>query len=322
MKAILGDSFHYIFGAALEVKLVELVAEELKDRVNRSITRMGEPDSLRETEGPAPQSNLQDTNARKMAFVIAGILRKMFLAPDCQGSQDTRSTELSCLEEVRSLEYDSEDEQGSQSTDSSELSSLEEVKSLEEDDDSEEDATEFSASSAEELPKREKTFLDVFLVELVELIADSTETSVFEVDFGGMMARLREKTAGELKSTLPQTVGNIPILIFKELCQEFGSAKLLQSAMVSSDMAFEEAVAELLKAKLQKSEGETSVGGVSGKKTNKSCSGCEVLNEENGSTPPPERKKEHSAVFRMFSSMARILRRPFTCCSSSGSLDD
>ena len=344
MEASLGDSFHFGFGAALDSKqkrshlseqLTELFAIEVAEEVNCSLSLMGGSDSLREEGEPAPKSETYNSKIEMMVHLVAAILSELLNDSKNQGSQDTDSSEHSCLEEATSFEYDSEDKKGPQDTDSSELSCPEESTSLE-DDDSEEDATEFFAYTVEEVLERAKTFLAVFLAKLVEHIPDSTKTSILDVDFERILARLIEKTAGELKSTLPQTVGNIHIPIFKKLCREFGSAKLLQSAMMSSDLAFEEAVAEFLKAQLEKSGGETcSVvrkARFFGKRTNKVSPACLVLEEavphsnimdkRNGSTPPPERKKKRPAIVRMFSSIARILRRPFTCCSSSGSLDD
>ncbi|XP_044195567.1 uncharacterized protein LOC122972484 isoform X4 [Thunnus albacares] len=50
---------------------------------------------------------------------------------------------------------------------------------------------------------------------------------------------------------------------------------------------------------------------------------CEVIQLENGSTQtPPPKKKKRPAVTRMFSSLAKVLRKPFTSCISGGSQDD
>lgn len=57
---------------------------------------------------------------------------------------------------------------------------------------------------------------------------------------------------GELNSCLPHTDGNIHIPVCKELSREFGSAKLVQAAMVSAEETFVEAVVKILKAQLQK----------------------------------------------------------------------
>ncbi|XP_071348821.1 uncharacterized protein [Trachinotus anak] len=196
-------------------------------------------------------------------------------------------------------------------------------------------STKPSASSVEELAQQDKTFLAVFLGKLVEHIADSTKTSIFDVDFDGMLTRLRERTRGKLCSTLPQTVGRIHISVYRKLCLEFGSAKLLQAAMASGDGAFEDAVLKTLKMKLLKSTEETSsfvkkVKRFFGRRhvkvspasevQNASVSHHEVLDQDNGSTPPPPSDKQtRPAIVRMFSTVARFLRKPFASCISEAS---
>ncbi|XP_071320964.1 uncharacterized protein [Trachinotus anak] len=192
-----------------------------------------------------------------------------------------------------------------------------------------------SARSEEEMPQQEKTFLTAFLGKLVEHIASSTKTSIFDVDFDGMLTRLRERTRGKLCSTLPQTVGKIHISVYRNLCLEFGSAKLLQAAMASGDGTFEDAVMKTLKMKLLKSTEKTSSFGKKVKRffsrrdtkvspacevSNASVSRHEVIDQDGGSGPlPPSHKQTRPAIVRMFSTVARFLRKPFACCTSEAS---
>ncbi|XP_071319933.1 uncharacterized protein [Trachinotus anak] len=192
-----------------------------------------------------------------------------------------------------------------------------------------------SARSEEEMPGQDRTFLAVFLGKLVEHIASSTKTSIFDVDFDRMLTRLKERTRGKLCSTLPQTVGKIHISVYKNLCLEFGSAKLLQAAMASGDGTFEDAVMKTLKMKLLKSTEKTSSFGKKVKKffsrrdtkvspscevSNASVSRHEVIDQDDGSGPlPPSNKQTRPAIVRMFCTVARFLRKPFACCTSEAS---
>ncbi|XP_029308692.1 uncharacterized protein LOC115022033 [Cottoperca gobio] len=186
-----------------------------------------------------------------------------------------------------------------------------------------------SGETEEELPQRDETFLVCFVCKLVDHIAHSTKTTIYNVDLDLMLERLNKSTVGSL--SLPQTVGNIHIPVYKELCHQFGSAARLQAAMVSKDGKFEEAVAKTLKAQLQKSSRKNISFMAKVKKTfcrksrkvapiietNTSVSHTEVIELVNGSTPPPQRRQKFPAIRRMFASAAKFLRNPFSQCISA-----
>ncbi|XP_059180226.1 uncharacterized protein LOC131959138 [Centropristis striata] len=178
------------------------------------------------------------------------------------------------------------------------------------------------STSRKEFTPKEKIFLSVFVCKLLDHIAHSTKTSAQDLDFDGIVKNLM-KILGEKSFCLPQTVGNLHITIFKELCLEFGSAKQLCAAMICEGVVFEEAVAKELKRQLQKASCPSFVTKVfrffkiRSKKVvpiyevNTSVSQSGVL-LENGSTPLPQKKKKCPAIIGMFSAIAKILRKPFT----------
>ncbi|XP_056226111.1 uncharacterized protein LOC130165151 [Seriola aureovittata] len=187
-----------------------------------------------------------------------------------------------------------------------------------------------SKDLSDEFPQRDKTFLIVFLGKLVEHTADSTRTSIYDVDIDGILTGLRDRTGGKLHFTLPKKVGKTHIPVYRKLCREFGSARRLQAAMASNDVTFQDTLVKILKAQLQKSSGETSSFMERGRRffhrrttrvtpfyegSDKPASHLEVID-----SPPPNTRKR-PAIIRMFSFMAKTLRKPFTSCIK-GSQDD
>lgn len=154
---------------------------------------------------------------------------------------------------------------------------------------------ECSASPVHKLVQQDKSFLIMFISKLVAHIIESTNTPLFNVDVEDIVARLRKRLHGKLSSTLPQTVGEIHIQVFRKLCREFGSAHLLQVAMASRDEAFEKAVLKTLEVQLQMNSEDTS----------------NFVN--NGPTAQTETQQQ-PAIVRMFSSMTNFLRRSCNMC--------
>ncbi|XP_044044098.1 uncharacterized protein LOC122872228 [Siniperca chuatsi] len=340
IQASLGNSLHSCFGAALGIVqekshnseiLLELFGAEVKRRVNHSLAVIRSVSSW-QSEEPAESETSNESHTDDMVYYIIHILKCLINKDEHESPEDIEClgsdfSEGSIPDEVTDVEeFSAGDDEMICSVSEAQSSDLSGCQSVE-----------CPASSAEELPQREKTFLTVFLGKLLDHIAHSTKTSVVDVDFDKMLECLWERTGREISAALSQNVGNIHIPIYKELCREFGCAKLLQAAMLSSDVTFEEAVARTLKAHLQKSSRKassfvTKVGRFFSRKTRKvapvceintSASHSEVINLEktleNGSTPPPQRKQKRSAIMRMFSTAARILRKPFTSCISDGS---
>ncbi|GLD64829.1 uncharacterized protein AKAME5_001634200 [Lates japonicus] len=398
IQASLGSSLHLCFGAVLGVEqgwspdsdeLVELMARDVMQRVNRSLNLFRGPDSFPNAEQPAVQPQRCESHTEEMVHCVTNILRACLRSRFDTGDRGNLHSDLSddysddmsniecfsegdafaewvrlevcCSDELMYFEDFSEDDDISQpvsfeDTDEGENDAIVDsvvsedcctdkehediskndviVESVisedcctdeEPDDTCQDDAI---AEPVPSLPQQDKTFLAVFLGKLVEHIAESTRTSICNVDFDGILTRMREKMVRESSSTLPQTVGEIHILIYRELCREFGSAMLLQAAMLSSDVAFEEAVLKFLKVQLQRnSEGLVKrMRRFFKKRSNRVSPACEGSNlsaskrednnMENESTPPPVTSQRCPAIMRMFSSVARILKKPFTSCTN------
>lgn len=337
IQASIGNSFHRCFGATLDVpqersadseKLVELFAAEVKKRVNRSLAVIR---CNRSTSSESETSSASHTE--DMVYYVIQILswcfsrKDSFELPNDEGSLNGDSYEGSSADEVTYVEEFIPEEPAmpemtcslSDREGSVISGSLSVQRSV--------------SSSAEEPPQQKKTFLAVFLGKLLDHICHSTKTSICDVDFDGMLERLGEKTVGELNSNLPQTVGDFHISIYEELCREFGSAKLLLAAMVSGDVAFEDAVARTLRGRLLKSSKKTvrfatKVRTILAKTTSKVSPDCEtatssshseVIDLESGSTAPLTRKRKRPAFARIISFVARRMRKRFTCCSDHAS---
>ncbi|TKS89809.1 hypothetical protein D9C73_023938 [Collichthys lucidus] len=104
-------------------------------------------------------------------------------------------------------------------------------------------------STREKVSKGEKTFLAVLLAKVLDHVTESTKTSILALNFDGILNDLI-KTVEE--TSFPATCGNLHLSMYDNLCKEFGSAKLLQAAIMSEDLAFAEAFARELKTQLEK----------------------------------------------------------------------
>ncbi|KAG8008811.1 ORM1-like protein 3, partial [Nibea albiflora] len=104
-------------------------------------------------------------------------------------------------------------------------------------------------SIQEKFSKGEKTFLAVLLAKVVDHIAETTKTSILALDFDGILNKLIVTVE---ETNFPPTCGNLDLSMFDNLCKEFGSAKLLQAAIMSEDLAFAEAFSRELKTQLEK----------------------------------------------------------------------
>lgn len=291
IEASLGNALHCCFGAAMGVaqqksydseKLVEMFAADVKRKVNQSLAPIRGPAAFTQPQGSAAELETYTSYAEDMIFHIVRILRRCKMA---------QSFEIHYKETPDS--------------DYSDSSYPDEVTDVEE----------FWLEDSETVRTEEKlsAFLAAFLKKLIDHITDSTNTSRFDVDFDRMLSRLREWAVEELSCTLPETIGNIHIPVYKDLCRQFGSAKL-QAAMMSTEGTFEEAVVKILKAQLQKSTREK-VGFL---KTVRRFFSCRRTSKV---APSPSRKKKRPGIIKKSSFVARTLRKMFTCCISNGSKD-
>ncbi|XP_054864701.1 uncharacterized protein LOC111566534 [Amphiprion ocellaris] len=288
IRCSLGDSLHRCFGEALGLeqertheseKLVELFGFEVMKKVNRKLALMEAPTSSQQTKTSEASAA---SHTEDMARLVADILRK------CKKHQawlDSDESGGCCPDEVTPVEELRAE--GAEPTQSSDQAGC-----LRQD---------CSTSSTEEVLPNE-TFLATFLWRLLDHIATETRTPI-PVDFYGMLVRLIESTEEELTSALPQTPSNLHVCIYKKLCQEFGSAEELLSAVASNPVAFEEAAARTLKAKLAKSKKNVSfvkkVSRFFHKKTSKVTQGCEkntsdVRKQESG----PQEKKSFRILLK------------------------
>lgn len=308
MQASLGNSFHLCFGAALGVtqqksydseRLVEMLAADVKMRVNQSLALISEPASITQLDGAAAELERYTSDAEDMVFHIVHILRRCKIAQryemSCKDCPDSDYSDCSWSDEV---------------TDEEEFY--------------------FADCTEEELSQQDTAFLTAFLKKLIDHITNS-KTSRLNLDLDRMLSCLREKAVGELSYNLPTTVGNIHIPVCKKLTQQFGSAKLLQAAMMSNEGTFEEAVVKILKAQLQKTEENVSFLKKVRRSFCKRISKVAPLCEENISVSPSEAinqdkeptltKKKCPAVIKMLPPVARTLIQTLTCCISNGSKD-
>ncbi|KAE8283882.1 hypothetical protein D5F01_LYC17209 [Larimichthys crocea] len=104
-------------------------------------------------------------------------------------------------------------------------------------------------SIQEKFSKGEKTFLAVLLAKVLDHVTECTKTSILALDFDGILNELIETVE---EASFPATCGNLHLSMYNNLCKEFGSAKLLQAAIMSEDLAFAEAFARELKTQLEK----------------------------------------------------------------------
>ncbi|KAA8579337.1 hypothetical protein FQN60_010677 [Etheostoma spectabile] len=331
IQASLGHSLHECLGEALEVveercedaeQLLRLVAEEVADKINRTLAATRRPTSSSQSEESVWCVSPRTTQL--MVFHVAKILsrcvvRKYNIVP----SEELRLVSVSSGASSPDDESTAE-EPNSERTDGSLVESPgpDLVISV---------SSASPAATKEELTQGEKTFLAVFLGKLLDHIAHSTKTSVLDLNFDGLLENLR-RIAEETGFTLPQTVGNLHRAIFKKLCVEFGSKKLLHAAIGSEGLAFEEAVARELRVLQQKATHKKPSFGTNVRRifrrSNKVSPACDVetFNSQVGlleseSTPRYQKKQKGppGAINRMFSTMARILKKPFTSCTSPGS---
>lgn len=293
IEASLGNALHCCFGAAMGVaqqksyeseKLVEMFAADVTRKVNQSLAPIVGPVSFTQPQGSAAELETYASYAEDMISHVVRILRRCKMA---------QSFEIRYNESLDS--------------DYSDSSYPDEVTDVED----------FWLEGLETVRTEAKltAFLAAFLKKLTDHITESTDTSRLDVDLDTMLSRLRERAEGELRCTLPETVGNIHIPVYKKLCRQFGSAKLLQAAMMSTEGTFEEAVAKTLKAQLQKSTRER----VSLLKTVR-----RFFHRRTSKVAPSSSRKNtdtQPAIIKMFSSVARTMRKMFTCCISSGSKD-
>ncbi|TKS89434.1 hypothetical protein D9C73_023559 [Collichthys lucidus] len=104
-------------------------------------------------------------------------------------------------------------------------------------------------SIREKFSKGEKTFLAVLLAKVLDHVTESTKISILALDFDGILHNLIETVE---EASFPATCGNLHLSMYDNLCKDFGSAKLLQAAIMSEDLAFAEAFARELKTQLEK----------------------------------------------------------------------
>lgn len=334
IQASLGHSIHESLGQALEVveessddseQLLQLVAEEVADKINRTLDATMQPTSSSQSEESVWCVTPQTT--KHMVLHVANILsRCVVLRYNMEHPEELRpvsvSPRASSPDDKSTVEvFNSERTNGSLlESPSSDLVIPGRSAS--------------PAATKEELSQGEKTFLAMFLGKLLDHIAHSTKTSVLDMNFDEILKNLR-RIAEETRFTLPQTVGNLHRTIFKKLCVEFGSTKLLHAAIGSEGLAFEEAVARELRVLQQKATHKkpsfvTNVRRIFRRKSNKVAPACDVdtLNSqvallESESTPRYQKKqKRPPAIIGMFSAVARILKKPFTSCISRGSQGD
>ncbi|XP_031144041.1 uncharacterized protein LOC116042055 [Sander lucioperca] len=333
IQASLGHSLHQCLGEALEVveessddseQLLQLVAEEVAKKVNRTlavITQSTSSSPLEESvECVTPQSTKQ------MVFHVANILSRCVV----------RKYQIKPSEELRLVSVSSWASSPDDESVVEEFNSESTIGSLVESHSSDLTISVSSVSPAttkEELSQGEKTFLAVFLGKLLDHIVHSTKTSVMDFNFDGILKNLT-RIVEETGITLPQTVGNLHRTIFKKLCLEFGSTKLLRAAIVSEGMAFEEAVARELRVQQQKATHKkpsfvTNVRRIFRRISNKVAPACEVdtFNSqvalvESESTPRHQKKQKSAVIIGMFSAVARILKKPFTSSIRRGSQDN
>ncbi|TDG96868.1 hypothetical protein EPR50_G00234370 [Perca flavescens] len=319
IQASLGHSLHQCLGEALEVveessddseQLLQLVAEEVAKKVNRTLAAITQTASSSPSEESDEWVTPQST--KHMVFHVANILSRCVV----------RKYQINPPEELRLLSVSS-------------WATVEEF-CLVESQSSDVTVSVSSASPAttkEELSQGEKTFLAMFLGMLLDHIAHSTKTSMMDLNFDGVLKNLT-RTVEETGFTLPQTVGNLHRTIFKKLRLEFGSTKLLQAAIGSEGMAFEEAVARELRVQQEKAAHKkpsfvTNVRRFFRRRSNKVAPACEVdtFNSqvallESESIPRHQKKLKGPVIIGMLSAVARILKKPFTFCISRGSQDD
>ncbi|XP_029382601.1 uncharacterized protein LOC115059135 isoform X1 [Echeneis naucrates] len=175
--------------------------------------------------------------------------------------------------------------------------------------------------------EEDNSLLIVVLGKLLEHIAESTRTSAYEVDFNQMVTRLTKRTRGKLSLPLPKTFKKIHIPIYKKLCQEFGSAKLVQAAMVSSDGTFEDALVKIFNSPPQISTRRatswvTKVKRFFRMRTAKVSAVLEMSDESrDAAVSPPVSRNQNSPSVSIFSTIGRFLRKNFFCCISDGSAD-
>lgn len=106
----------------------------------------------------------------------------------------------------------------------------------------------------QEVLRRDRAFIVLFFCGLINYIAAEAHTSVYNVDFDGMLASLGAKTVGQLTPTLPKNVNKFQIAVYKKLCMVFGHAKFLLWAISSKDSYFEDTLVRILKEQLQMQE--------------------------------------------------------------------
>ncbi|KAE8284204.1 hypothetical protein D5F01_LYC17533 [Larimichthys crocea] len=104
-------------------------------------------------------------------------------------------------------------------------------------------------SIQEKFSKGEKSFLAVLLAKVLDHVTESTKTSILALDFDGILNNLIETVE---EASFPATCGKLHLSMYDNLRKEFGSAKLLQAAIMSEDLAFAEAFARELKTQLEK----------------------------------------------------------------------
>ncbi|KAM8884011.1 uncharacterized protein ACB058_000378 [Synchiropus picturatus] len=175
---------------------------------------------------------------------------------------------------------------------------------------SKDSSTDLSGSQEEaskEFQKKQQTFLTMFLGKLLDHVAQSSESfSVADVNFDEILENLSEIIEGEQNFIPPQTVGNLHVNIFTNLCQTFGSAKKLQDTITARDMTFEEEVArELMHVMLQNSKTNSKVSGKSRNTADKELD-SKVLSMDIARRPLT--KKKYS-----------MMRKLLTCCTITGS---
>ncbi|KAM7366820.1 hypothetical protein PAMP_014764 [Pampus punctatissimus] len=309
MEACLDNSLHCCIGKVLCVveersensdQLRELIGREVASKVNRSLMKHVSSSTDTENSDEYVGCETPGFHTKMMVYHIAKILNRCILKKGrlkpSDEYLDSNVTEVSEPDEVTSVE---------------ELSVNEDK----------------PAKAGVAFPPRamwmkEKSFLSVFLGKLLDHIAQSTETSVLDMDFDKICKDLRERLVGDTGFILPKTVGNLHHSIFETLCQEFGSAKQLHAAVISVNTEFAEAVTRALRSQLKNST-EISFGN----KVKKLCGGgknkvvpvcdinmpaahCEVVHlDDNTRLISPE--KQHSNISRIFSSMTKFLRKPF-----------
>ncbi|XP_030598476.1 uncharacterized protein LOC115789273 [Archocentrus centrarchus] len=173
----------------------------------------------------------------------------------------------------------------------------------------------------------DELFLTTCITKLVIHIANKTHTAPANLDFYQIATQLKDRIVDEQRYTMLQNSTNLHITIYKELCCKFRSKYVLLGVMEMNDVAFVEALAEMLKAELKKLTEKKSSKSlwrifrrsnkVSPVRLNKALeSHSEEHKQRNGSTPSHQ-NKEGSRNTSTFSSMFTCLRKAFTCCITS-----